>query len=85
MHHCIERVFNLIPPDEDILPERSTLMDATVCIQAFVMNVFRAIDNLAWIWVSERELDIERNWVGLVPKCKTVRSTFSPGTQHYSS
>jgi hypothetical protein len=41
-HHCIERMFNLIPLDRDIRPDKPTLMDATVCIQAFVMNVFGA-------------------------------------------
>lgn len=83
MHHCIERVFYLIPSDRDIVPKKSTLMDATVCIQAFVMNVFGSIDNLAWLWVSEKKLDIERNRVGLVPKCKSVRQTFSPEMQGY--
>jgi hypothetical protein len=58
-------------------------MDATVCIQSFVMNVFGAIDNLAWIWVYETRLEIEPKWVGLIPKCKTVRGTFSPEMQGY--
>ena len=83
MHHCIERVFNLIPPDRDITPDKPTLMDATVCIQAFMMNVFGAIDNLAWIWVKERKLTIERKHVGLVPKCKVVRTNFSSEMQGY--
>jgi hypothetical protein len=83
MHHCIARVFELISPDRDITPDKPTLMDATVCIQAFVMNVFGAIDNLAWIWVKERKLPIERKWVGLVPKCKRVRETFSSEMQGY--
>jgi hypothetical protein len=35
MHHCVERVFELIPPDRDIVPEKSSLMDATVCRTGF--------------------------------------------------
>jgi hypothetical protein len=83
MHHCIERVVKLIPPDRDITPDKPTLMDATVCIQSFVMNVFGAVDNLAWIWVCEKGLEIEPKWVGLIPKCKTLRRTFSPEMQGY--
>ena len=83
MHHCVESVFELIPPDRDISPDKTTLMNATVCIQAFVMNVFGAIDNLAWIWVSEKRLEIEPKRVGLIPKCKTVRKTLSPEMQGY--
>jgi hypothetical protein len=83
MHHCIARVFELIPPDRDITPDKPTLMDATVGIQAFVTNVFGAIDNLAWIWVKEKRLKVDQRWVGLVPKCKTVRGTFSPEMQGY--
>jgi hypothetical protein len=48
-----------------------------VCIQAFVMNVFGSIDNLAWIWVSKKRLDVHHNSVGLIPKCKTFRETLS--------
>jgi hypothetical protein len=41
-----------------------------VCIQAFVMNVFGSIDNLAWIWVSKKRLDVHHNSVGLIPKAR---------------
>jgi hypothetical protein len=47
------------------------------CIQAIVMNVFGSIDNLAWIWVSKKRLDVHHYSVGLIPKCKTFRETLS--------
>jgi hypothetical protein len=83
MQHCIERVFDLLPPELDELPKQAILMDATVCIQAFVMNVFGALDNLAWIWVSERELGIGKMQVGLGPKYAAVRASVSPEMRDY--
>ena len=56
MHHCIERVFAMLPREQGERPADPVLLDATVYIQSFVMNVFGALDNLAWIWVSERPL-----------------------------
>ena len=53
MHHCIERVFEILPPEQDERPSDRILFGATVFIQSFVMNIFGALDNLAWIWVSE--------------------------------
>jgi hypothetical protein len=77
MHHCIERVFTILPPEQDQRPSDAVLFDATVFIRAFVMNLFGALDNLAWIWVSEKPLKVARRQVGLGPKCETVRGSFS--------
>ena len=85
MHHCIERVFELLPPEFHALPDQSILMDITICIQAFVMNVFGALDNLAWIWVSERSLQVSKVEVGLGQKCAAVRASFSQEMQDYLS
>jgi hypothetical protein len=52
MHHCVERVFEIIPPEQEDKPSDAILYDATVFIQSFVMNSFGALDNLAWIWVK---------------------------------
>ena len=41
------------------------------------MNVFGALDNLAWIWVSEKPLKVGRKQIGLGPKCEVVRASFS--------
>jgi hypothetical protein len=76
MAHCIEKVFALLPPERDVLPDDEVLDDATICIQAFVMNVFGALDNLAWVWVSEKVLSISKNNIGLSRKCKEIRKSF---------
>lgn len=83
LKRCIERVFNLLPPEKDALPEHNDLIDATISIQAFVMNVFGALDNLAWIWASELPLEVRALKTGLGPKCDVVRESFSPEMQNY--
>jgi hypothetical protein len=85
MNHCVQRVFQLLPPDQDNSPEEDVLLDATVCVQSFVMNVFGALDNLAWIWVSEKPLNLKKWDVGLGPKCEMVRASFSRELQVYLS
>ena len=75
--HCIEKIFTFLPPDQDDIPDDDILLDATIYIQAFLINVFGALDNLAWVWVKEKGLEIENNKIGLGKKCKTVRRSFS--------
>jgi hypothetical protein len=89
LSRCIHLVFRELPPDLEGLPEAATLLDATISIQAFVFNAFGALDNLAWIRVSERGLKNEdgkplpRDQIGLSSQCKRVRATFSQDTQDY--
>lgn len=52
----VEIVFELLPPDLDSIPERNTVMDATIAVHSFVVNTFGALDNLAWILVFERNV-----------------------------
>ena len=86
---CIDKIFEILPPYRIELPTGEELSDATINIQAFVINVFGSVDNLAWIWVLEK--GIERNdgspipdsWVGLREKNKLVRGSFSPEFQEY--
>src|ERR1700682_3426607 len=47
--HCIDKVFEVLPPDFQGLPSEQQCYEATINIQAFVFNVFGSIDNLAWI------------------------------------
>jgi hypothetical protein len=83
MHHCIERVFAILPPEQDKRPANAVLLDTAVYIQSIVMNVFGALDNLTWIWVSEKPLKVGRRQIGLGPKCEIVRGSFSPEMRDY--
>lgn len=54
MQRCIENVFGLLPPDLADIPSKDTTKNAEISIQAFVMNVFGCIENLAWVWALEK-------------------------------
>jgi hypothetical protein len=88
---CIENVFEGLPPDLVEPPPTELLSDAIINIQAFVFNAFGSIDNLAWIWVSEKRLTQENGspipdmWVGLGKRNKFVRCSFSQEFQTYLS
>ena len=47
------------------------------------MNVFGALDNFAWIRVSEKPLKVGRKQTGLGPKCEVVRASFSDEMRDY--
>jgi hypothetical protein len=49
----------------------------------FMFNAFGSIDNLAWVWVSEKELDIYKLRVGLGPNNIAVRKSLSAEFQEY--
>jgi hypothetical protein len=53
---AIDRVFTILPPEREDIPERDEVIDATIAIQSFVLNVFGCLDNLAWIWVYENDV-----------------------------
>ncbi len=87
--HCVDRVFETLPPDRDTVPDRIELLDATMNIQAFTFNLFGFLDNLAWVWVLERGVTgddgkpLGRMQVGLNKKYKKVRASFSPTFSSY--
>lgn len=87
--HCIENVFERLPPDSTKLPDKNQRKDAEINLQAFLFNAFACTDNLAWIWVSEKELPgsdgkpITRNYVGLRPDNKLVRASFTEEFRTY--
>lgn len=86
---CIDNVFEILPPDRIDLPTSHELSDAAINIQAFVINVFGCLDNLAWIFVLEQGLTrddgspIPNTWVGLGKGNDFVRGSLSPEFQDY--
>jgi hypothetical protein len=89
MARCIEQVFALLPPDLDAIPDRDTILDATINIQAFVMSAFGCCENIAWIWVHERDVrgpdtkPLPPKQVGLGPNYPKVRDALTPGFRDY--
>ncbi|HBM87410.1 MAG: hypothetical protein P1U69_11160 [Parvibaculaceae bacterium] len=86
---CVERVFEVIPPNQIEIPHRESVKDAEVYIQTMLFNVFGCIDNLAWIWVLETGVSrpdgkpLKPVDIGLRPNNKRVRRSFSIEFQHY--
>jgi hypothetical protein len=48
MVRCVDNVFMMAPPERDDIPTRHEILDITINIQAFMINVFGSIDNIAW-------------------------------------
>lgn len=78
---CIENTFYAIPPDFDGVPTLDQTQDVGIQVQASIFNVFGCLDNLAWMWVLERNVTkddgapLPSEWVGLRPKNKIVRES----------
>jgi len=87
--HCIEQTYALLPPALEHIPTRDATQSATAHIQAFVMNAFGCCENMAWIWLHERQPEARggRAWprtrVGLLPGQDEFRSTFPARFQAY--
>lgn len=86
---CMKNAFSALPPDLEGVPSDDDTHNAAIQLQAFVINVFGCLDNLAWVWVLERDLkrpngsEIPPEWVGLRPPNTFVRESFSPAFQAY--
>ncbi|WOE76530.1 hypothetical protein [Alterisphingorhabdus coralli] len=84
LEHAMHRLDELYPPNS-IGASRDTVRDVELLIQAFVMNVFGALDNLAWIWALENNVkrpdgkDLRRTEVVFDgPKAKTLVKSLTP-------
>ncbi len=80
---CITNVYGLLPPEKTEIPENDTRHDAEINIQAHLFNVFGAVDNLAWVWVKEKNITRENGKelrykdIGLGTKNDEVRGSLS--------
>jgi hypothetical protein len=89
MARCIENTFELLPPDLVDIPNRISTQDATINIQAFVMSAFGCCENIAWIWVKERDIrrpsgaPLAPNQIGLGANYLRVRDSLTPGFRDY--
>lgn len=86
---CIENVFEILPPDRVDPPTMEELSDVNINLQTYTFNVFGSVDNLARIWVREKNITkkdgstIRNTWIGLTKKNTLVRNSFSPGFLRY--
>lgn len=75
---CIEKVFEVLPPDTEEFPDEILIHDVTIHLQAFVFNAYGCLDNLAHIWVLEENVTQENGnplppiHIGIGPKNESV-------------
>ncbi len=50
LNHAIHFTFENIPPELEAPPTDYCLENAKMAAQSFYVNIFGAIDNIAWIW-----------------------------------
>lgn len=58
LKHCIDKVFEIYPPERTEVLGDEEKLDLDVYIQSFFINIYGAIDNLAWIVKEEKELEL---------------------------
>jgi hypothetical protein len=80
---CVENIFRILPPDTVEVPPGETLHDAQINIQAAIGNAYGCADNLAWVWVHERGIAVERRDVGMRERHRKVRDTLSQEFRTY--
>ena len=84
MLHCIEMAMEDVPPRIHWVPHAESILRATLSLQAFVVDVFGCIDNLAHIWVCEKGVTAEDGTplpdsrIGLRPENGAVLESLSP-------
>lgn len=84
LEHAVRKIFYLYPPNSRGA-DRDAVQETELFLQAFVMNVFGAIDNLAWVWTLERGITkpdgqlLNRTEVVFDgQKAKTLRANLTP-------
>jgi hypothetical protein len=80
---CADNIFSILPPDQTVVPEKNKLNDTVINIQSFIFNIFGCTENLASIWVHEKNLEVRPGLVGLRKQNTRVRETFSNQFQDY--
>ncbi len=91
MTRCIVNVFELLPPECQQVPDSHVRQDVTVNLQAFIFNTHGCLDNLAHIWVLEKNVrkangkKLPLIHVGFGKKNKTVRKSLPKKFLEYLS
>lgn len=81
LNRCIHNIFSITPPDQVNRISSEEANDVSINLQAFVANVFGCLDNIAWIWVHHKGIEIEKRQVGLKPKHAKLRDQLPPDFQ----
>ncbi len=86
---CIHNIYRICPPDRDKKLSTDELADLTINLQGFVFNIFGCLENLAWVWVKEKDIRNAKDealtnfQIGFGDKYNFVRESFSVDFQGY--
>lgn len=86
---CVENIFSVCPPERTNLLSMDETSDLAINLQSFVMNAFGCCDNLAWVWVFEKNIrnnggrEIKPTQIGIWPEYKLVFGSFSDDFKAY--
>ena len=89
LKHCVNTVFSRLPPWSDAIPGDEDRIECEVSIQAFTFNVFGCLDNLAHMWVKERNIkrangkELSPMQIGLGAKSDAVRASLTVKLRRY--
>ncbi|MBM3607592.1 MAG: hypothetical protein FJX29_03930 [Alphaproteobacteria bacterium] len=78
MRICILEIFQQLPPESSRAPDRDEAAIADALLNAFFVNVYGVLDNIANIWVCEKSLrgrngkEIPRTRIGLGKRFEEV-------------
>lgn len=85
----IERLFDIIPPETEIIPHKSAVDLATIHLQANIFNTWGLLDCWAHIWVEEFDVrgkngaKIKDNQRGLGKNYRELRRNLTPPLRTY--
>ncbi|MDA0912092.1 MAG: hypothetical protein O2809_11165 [Proteobacteria bacterium] len=68
---CIDNIYHICPPDNWIkIGEDEKRENMVINLQCFIINIFGALDNLAWLvyYQKSKSMDIKRLQVGIFKK-----------------
>ena len=80
---CIHNIFSSCPPEQVERIDDEKVMNITINLQSYVLNIFGCLDNIAWIWNYECKLNFQKKKIGLTPHHRELRKTFSNEFQDY--
>jgi hypothetical protein len=53
VQRCVERMFQIFPPDRSVHFQRKELEDINIYLHAFLLNIYGILDDVAWVVVLE--------------------------------
>jgi len=86
---CIHNIYKICPPERNCKFSNEELSDTTINLQSFILNIFGCLDNLAWVWVKEKNIkndegnELQNHQIGFGERYENVRKSFSSKIKCY--